>query len=146
MATFTNETRVREKLQLADTETVSSTLVLRSIDDAHEKILPILDSTVDPQSPEEALIMAETLLAGAELMRSLAAKGAHDLRNLRIGGQQIDEEQRFRALMVMSRELEKDGWRLLEPYVKPRPSRSIAKVTNTIPVLGETPENQNGAE
>ena len=137
MANFSTEADVRLKLQLNDTALVPTDLVNTSIDDAHELILRRLDASVDTQNPEPGLVAGETMVAGAQLLLSLAVKSAFAQKDVSIGGQRIDDD-RFSSLMTASTSLELFAWQLLEPYMTPLASRTLADATETVAVLGET--------
>lgn len=137
MASFATEADVRLKFQLDDATLVPSTLVVGSIDDAHEELLRFLDPQFDTTPAEEAVVMGETLLAGAHLFRTLAAKDAFDQKQATIGGQRLEAGKRFTALMAVAALTEDQAWYVLEPYIEARPSRVLAAVTDTVPVLGE---------
>ena len=137
MATFATEADVRGKFQLSDTTRVPSSLVTDSIDDAHAELLRFLDPEVDTVTPEEALVMGETLLAGAHLFRSIGAQDAFMQQQTVIGGQRIDGGARLNALMVIAALTEEKAWYILEPYVERRPAGVLAACTDTTPVLGE---------
>lgn len=137
MAAFTNESLVREKFQLHDTALVSSALVATSIDDAHTELLRHLDPAFDTSPAEAALVAGETLLAGAHVYRSLAAKDAHDQKHVLIGGQRLEGGGRFAALIAVSQMVEKLAWYTLEPCLLELPARRLVEVTESRPVLGE---------
>ena len=137
MAVFATESDVRLKFQLNDTTLVPSALVTASIEDAHAELLRFLDPAFNTASPDAALVMGETLLAGAHLFRSLASKDAFDQKAVAVGTQRIEAGQRFGALMAMASLTEQNAWYILEPYVLARPSLAPAGVTETTPVLGE---------
>jgi hypothetical protein len=137
MANFTTESDVRDKFQLTDTTLVPSALVTGSIDDAHTELLRYLDPIHDVPSPDNALVMGETLLAGAHLYRSLASHDAFDLKRLSLGGQRIEDGERFRALMIIAEASADCAWMLLEPYLLEQPPREVFDVNASTPVLGE---------
>jgi len=137
MANFSTEADVRLRFQLNDTAAVSSALVNASIDDAHTELLRFLDPVFDVPVPEDAVVMGETLLAGAYVFRSLASKEAYDEKQVSIGGQRIEAGKRFSALMAIGSLAEETAWYILEPYVEARPCVSLADVTDTVAVLGE---------
>ena len=137
MANFTDETTVRLKFQANDTSIIPTTLVTASISDAHEEILRRLDPIYDIPSPEENLILGETMLAGAHLLHSLAASDALNQKSITVGGQRIEGGNRFASIMTLADHAEREAWHMLEPYLLPQPSHTTAAVTDTIPVLGE---------
>ncbi len=137
MPTFTNESEVRQKFQLTDTTLVPSSLVAAAIDDAHAELLRFLDSDTVTEPPEDALVMGETLLAGAHLYRSLASKAAFDQKRLGIGSTKLEESSRFQSLMAVAEAAEEQAWYTLEPYLEAPPPRTVGDVTDTETVLGE---------
>jgi hypothetical protein len=137
MAAFATEADVRLKFQLNDTTLAPSALIQASIEDAHTELLRFLDPVFLTSTPEEALVIGETLLAGAHLFRSLASKEAFDQKQVSIGSQQIDGGKRFGALMAMASLTEKNAWYVLEPYLADMPSPSPVAATDSVPVIGE---------
>ncbi|MBN2310875.1 MAG: hypothetical protein JXR94_18010 [Candidatus Hydrogenedentes bacterium] len=136
MANFTTESTVRTKFQLTDPALVPTDLVAASIDDAHLELLRFLDPDLDTASPPSALIMGETLLAGAHLFRSLASKHAFEQKQVVVGGQRIEAGQRFAALSAIATLAEDNAWYLLEPYLAAGRPRVPAAATDTAPILG----------
>ena len=137
MAVFTTESAVRDKFQLTDTTLVPSALVTGSIDDAHEIVLRFLDPVFDVQSPDAEVVLGETLLSGAHLLRSLASSEAFTQKRLTIGGQRIDVARRFEALNDAADSAEERAWHVLEPFVLARPASKVADVTDTTPIVEE---------
>ena len=137
MAAFTSESAVRDKFQLTDTTLVPSALVTGSIDDAHEIVLRFLDPVFDVQSPDAEVVLGETLLSGAHLLRSLASSEAFTQKRLTIGGQRIDVARRFDALNDAADSAEEQAWHVLEPFVLARPASKVADVTDTTPIIEE---------
>ncbi|HPO12063.1 MAG TPA: hypothetical protein PLI09_01355 [Candidatus Hydrogenedentes bacterium] len=136
MAAFTSESAVRLKFQVTDTASVPQDLVLKSIEDAHEEIVRCLDPAVDQTSPEETLVLGETLLAGAHLLKSLAAKDAVQHKEVVVGGQRVDTGKRYAALMALSNQSGEQAWETLRPYLRESSGAVEAVVTDTTPVLG----------
>lgn len=136
MPNLTTDTLVRAKFQLTDTTLVPSSLVQTSIDDAHTELVRFLDPVMVTTPPEDALIMGETLLAGAHLYRALAAKESFDQKHIGIGRQHLEEGKRFEALTAVADRADAMAWYLLEPYVRAKPARIAAQATDTAPVLG----------
>jgi hypothetical protein len=137
MPNFTIESEVRARFELHDATLVPATLIDARIDDAHTELLRFLDHDFDAGSPDDALIMGETLLAGAHLFRSLAAKQSFEGKRLTVGGQRVEEGERFQALTAIAEAAESQAWYMLEPYLNTVPGRSPADATDTTPVLGE---------
>lgn len=137
MAIFTTETDLREKFQLADTTAVPAALVSRNIADAHTILLRFLDPAFDVPSPDDALVLGETLLAGAYLMRSLASASAFARKKVAVGGQRVEPPGQFEALTERADEAEEEAWRVLEPFLLERPADKLAGATDTQPVIAE---------
>ncbi len=136
MPPFTNENAVREKFQLDDAVLVPDALISRNLADAHAEILLLLDPHAPTNPPDDLLVLGETLLAGAYLMRSLAAKDAAHQKEIAIGGYRIGPARRFAALMQFSAETENAAWNALAPFLRRPPVRAPAVATDTQPVLG----------
>ncbi len=137
MPAFATEAGVRLRFQLNDAVLVPAELIDACIDDAHGEVERFLSADVEIDPPDDALITGETLLAGAYVFRAIAAKDAFAQRNVTIGGQRIEEGERFRALTAIAALTEKQAWFLLEPYLTAQPVRLIVDCTPTDPVLGE---------
>jgi hypothetical protein len=137
MASFTTETRVREKFGLGDGTLVPASLVESAIADAHAQVLRVLNPAFDADPAEEGVAMGETLLAGAHLFRSLASGQAFGQRTLTLGSQRIDDGRRFEALMAVAAGAEAEAWDALAPYLMELPGLEAGEVTATTPILGE---------
>ena len=134
---FTSEAAVRTKFNLTSANEVPSELIAAAIEDAHTQLERCLDPSVDTGSPEEALVLGETYLAGAHLFRTLASSQAFHGRRISVGGQRLDEGTRFEALSAGASQAEEQAWDMLEPYLAARPARVVGSVTDSTPVLGE---------
>ncbi len=137
MPIFTNEANVREKFQLTDTTLIPSALVTRNVDDAHTILLRFLDPAHDVPTPDDALVLGETLLAGAYLMRSLASAAAFSRKDIAIGGQRIQPARRVEALTELADEAEQEAWQTLEPFLALRPADKLAAATDSQPIVEE---------
>lgn len=137
MAYFTNETNVRDAFQLNNATRVPAALITVSIDEAHIEILRVLDESVDTVTPEAGLVSAETILAGAYVLRSLSWQHAAEQQHLALGTTRIEEGNRFRELRQAADTAESQAWTMLEPYVAAAPDASVATVTDTTPILEE---------
>ena len=136
MANFTSESLVRNKFELHDTTLVPSSLVDTSIDDAHAELLRFLDPVFQGGTPDAALVMGETLLAGAHVFRTLASGEAFAQKRVTIGGHRVEEGSRFKALSAVAEKAEEQAWYLLEPYLLACSGRSVGDVTDGTAVLG----------
>lgn len=137
MANFSTEADVRETFQLTDAVLVPSALVARSIDDAHSEILRFLDPQYDVIPAATGVILGETLLGGANLLRSLASKDAFTQKHLSVGGVRVQAGNRFETLTKLASDNADRAWEALEPFLLARPSRSLAEVTDSVPVVGK---------
>lgn len=137
MPAFTNESEVRARYDLNDATLVPAALIETAIADAHEELLRYLNPAFDVEEPEAVIVIGETLLAGAHLFRTLAAKQAFAGKRLTVGGQRIEEGTRFDTLMAVAASSEAQAWYILEPCLIAVPPRTAARATDTIPVLGE---------
>jgi hypothetical protein len=134
---FTTEAIVRTRFQIPDEATVSTALINASIEDAHTILLRYLDPQYDLPEPDAQLVLGETLLAGAQVFRSLAANDAATQQELSIAGQRISAGNRFASLMTLAGKAEDAAWRALAAYLVPKPGIPLAMTTDTMPILGE---------
>ncbi|MFO7974862.1 MAG: hypothetical protein R6V12_09535 [Candidatus Hydrogenedentota bacterium] len=136
MPSFTTEAMVRLRFQLNDTASVPTDLVQAAIDDAHTELLGRLDPAYAEEPYPEALVLGETLLAGANVYGTLAARDAHDQKHVVVGGQRIEAGDRFAALAATANGTRVTAWRLLAPFLREQPPHAPAGLTDTVPVLG----------
>jgi hypothetical protein len=137
MANFAGESGVRAKFQLNDSTLVPSALVVSSIDDAHVEVLRLLDPIYDVGSPDDAVVLGETMLAGAHLLRSLASDEGFRQRHLQVGGQRVGGDVRLDGLLALAQGAEERAWLTLEPFTLASASREVAAAMLSTPVLGE---------
>ena len=109
MAGFTTEALVREKFQLNDAALVPASLVNRNIDDAHLILLRFLDPVFDLPSPAAAVVLGETLLAGAYLMRSFAPGSIFAQKKVTVGGQRVEPAGKAEALNAQADAAEEEA-------------------------------------
>lgn len=136
MAGFTTEAMVRLRFQLHNTAAVPTDLVQAGIDDAHAELLPLLEADYGAEPFPEALVLGETLLAGANVYGALAAKDAHDQKHVVVGGQRVEAGKRFASLREVAQISRAKAWRLLAPFLRDHPPHNPATATGTVPVLG----------
>lgn len=137
MAGFTTEALVREKFQLTDTAQVPVSLVNRNVDDAHLILLRFLDPIFDLPEPAAAVVLGETWLAGAYLLRSLASGAAVRKRKVSVGGQKVEPSGKAEALLAQADAAEAEAWRTLEPYLVVIPTDRLAAASDSQPLLGD---------
>jgi len=117
MAAFTSEETVRLKFQLDNAPEATTALIEASIAHAHGVVLErIREDCVE--EPAEPVIVAETLLAGAALLRSLSARLALDKREVRLAGHQLETGKRFPALLTVAAAAEEEAFQLLTPWLR----------------------------
>ena len=138
MAYFCTAEQVRFKCQTTDATEVPTALIDDCIAEVHGQILMRLNPMLDLESPPEALETGEALLAGACLMRRLAAKNATTKATVVVGGQRLELGKQFEALLSMWKGLEEEAWQILAPYLNGIPRRSVGITTDSVPVLGES--------
>lgn len=136
MAEFATEAGVRLHVQADDESVASGALIAACIAEAHERVLAVLRADVDVESPAEALVQGETLVASAVLLRALASREAVDQVAVQIGGQRVDIGQKFASLMSIARRFEREADLLLGPFVRRAVASSPVLLTQTTPVLG----------
>jgi len=135
MAGFTTEALVREKFQLIDATQVLPSLVNRNIDDAHLILLRFLDPIFDLPSPAAAVVLGETLLAGAYLLRSLAPGSTYSRRKVTMGGQRVEPSGKAEAMHAEADRAEAEAWRTLETYLRIIPTDKLAFATDSQSIL-----------
>jgi len=117
MAAFTSEETVRLKFQLDNVPEATTALVTASIDNAHSMVLERVREEY-LEDPPESVVIAETLLAGAALLRSLSSRLALDKREVRLAGHQLETGKRFPALLAVAAAAEEEAFRLLAPWLR----------------------------
>jgi hypothetical protein len=134
---FTTEEHVRERFLPEGDAQATTNQIACAIDAAHLQIAPALrpDAPLDP--PSEAIVLGETLLAGARLFEALAAHDAYDQRRLKVGHAEVREGERFRSLMAAAADAESRAWEVLAPFMAAKEQRVPAAATDSQPVLGE---------
>lgn len=115
MAAFTTEEAVRLKFRLEESDGATDALVAAGIAHAHHDVLTRIRPEF-AETPPDAVVIAETLLAGAATLRSLGARLALDRRETRLSGHQIETGRRFPALIETAAAAEAEAARLLAPY------------------------------
>lgn len=138
MPTFTTEALVRLKFQLTSTQDFPASLINDAIAEAHEPIAARLDPGVDTGSPPTALVIGETLLAGARTLRSLAVREATTQRSVVVGGQRVDTGTRQAQLALSAALAEEQAWEMLAPFLTPPPGTRSLSPTETTPIFDST--------
>ncbi len=139
MTPFTTVEQVRGKFDLPGEDDLPDAPIEQSIADAHRDVMALIAGAHASPPVDEAIILAETYLAGAHLFRTLAAREAFDQQRVAIGRQRVEEGARFRSLLAIAAAAEAEGWRWLAPFAEAWSSRKLARPTDSKPVLGEKP-------
>ena len=117
MSAYTTGKMLRVKFQLDSLAEVTSALIEASIKHAHGIVINrIREEYLD--APPEPVIVAETLLAGAALLRSLSARLALDRREARLAGHQLETGKRFPAMLAVAEAAEAEALELLKPWLR----------------------------
>ncbi len=135
MQPFADIALVRLKLQLTE-DTATDALISDCLAAAHRRIVPRLRPGVDPETHAEVLAAGEALLAGACVMRRLAASRALQNRSVTIAGQRLDNAADPGALSCAARAVEDGAWRVLAPLLAPPPVAPDMMCSPSRPVLG----------
>jgi len=137
MPEFTTLSRIRDTFHLADTASAPDSLLERALADAHTVLTARLDPDVETDPPEEALVLGETLLAGAHVFRALSAADAAEQRHVAIGTARVQAGRRFDALAALAAFAQEQAWYVLGPYLRQPVPRTLLGASATAPVLGE---------
>lgn len=137
MPEFTTVARIRDTFHLADTAIAPDALIERALADAHTEITARLNPNAETEPPDEALVLGETLLAGAHVFRALAAGDAAEQRHVAIGTARVQAGRRFDALAALAALAQDQAWYILAPYLRQPVPRTLLGASATAPVLGE---------
>ncbi len=137
MALFASEADIRGRLLLPSAEELPAEIVTGALEDAHAALLVRLDPVHDSASPPPGLIAAEALLAGAGVMRWLAAGAISNGRSVRLGGQTIADTQSDARWLGLANETEARAWDLASAYLLPIGGPDALAASDTQPVLGD---------
>lgn len=119
---FTTVVIVRIHAQLHDLDLAPDALIEQRIADAHADLLRDLDAA-HLDSGDAVLRAAETELATAYVLRSLAGRAAAEERELRAGDFRLATAGRARALLERAADEERRGWARARPFLAHRPTR-----------------------
>ncbi len=113
---FTDVATVRLHTGLADEERVSDEVIEQRIADAHADILRDLAAEY-AESTDAVLATAETELASAYVLRSLALGAAFADKDLRSGDLTLRQRGRSGTLLAHADDEERRAWGRLLPYL-----------------------------
>ena len=136
MSTFAAEDDVRLKLQLSEAA-ASAELIADCLLQAHLCVAMRLAPGVDTTREADRLRDGEALLAGALVLRALAAGQAAERRNVSLAGQRLDTGARGPALCEAAASAEFRGWERLAPVLATPPAPLPALATDPMPLAGD---------
>jgi len=106
---FTDETTIRTHTGWENTDLVPSALIVQRLDDAHEAFLADLDPA-HTSSSDPLLKLAETELATAYLLRSLATESGFEDRDIRTANLTLRAGGRSQTLADLAKGEEERAW------------------------------------
>lgn len=122
---YTNETRVRQHTGWHNSDLVPSELVVQRIADAHAELVAAIEAV---STVPELLELAETELAVAFLLRSLANESGFADRDLRTSNLTLRAGGRAQTLLELAASEEAAAWRHVRPYLRRQPQRQVLKL------------------
>lgn len=114
---FTDETTIRTHAGWENTDLVPSGLVVQRLSNAHERLLDEIDPTY-MNSADPILKLAETELASAFLLRSLAAESGFEDRDIRTTNLTLRAGGRAKTLLDLADTEEASAWAHARPFLK----------------------------
>lgn len=114
---FTDEDTIRTHTGWQNTDLVPSGLITQRIENAHAALLLEIDPAYQ-ESTDALLILAETELATACLLRSLATEAGFEDRDLRTANLTMRAGSRVENLRELADVEEASGWRHARPFLK----------------------------
>ena len=119
---FTDETTIRTHTGWQNTDLVPSGLITQRIQNAHAALLVEIDPAYH-ESTDPLLILAETELATAYLLRSLATEAGFEERDLRTSNLTLRAGARVENLNELAGAEEASAWRHARPFLRRGTSR-----------------------
>lgn len=126
---FTDETTVRTHAGWHNTDLVTSDLLTQRIGDAHEALLEALDPEHE-SSTDSLLKLAETELATAYLLRSLAVESSFEDRDIRTGNLTLRAGGRAQTLAQLADLEEERAWSHARLFLKTGATRIPLKLVS----------------
>jgi hypothetical protein len=123
---FTDESRVRTHSGWDNTDLVPSELLARRIEDAHDELLAAIDPAY--AGGDALLTLAETELATAFTLRSLAVESGFEDRDIRTGNLTLRAGGRAATLADLAEREERAAWRHARPFLKTGATRTAFKL------------------
>ncbi|MCG3197204.1 MAG: hypothetical protein HUU16_11795 [Candidatus Omnitrophica bacterium] len=120
---FTDEATIRTHAGWENTDLVTNALVTQRLSNAHERLLDEIDpahaNSIDP-----VLKLAETELATAFLLRSLATESGFEDREVRTANLTLRAGGRARTLLELADSEEAAAWAHARPFLKTGATRT----------------------
>ncbi len=114
---FTSEVMIRTHTGWQDTDLVPSALITQRIENAHAALLLEIDAAYQ-SSTDALLVLAETELATAFLLRSLATEAGFEDRDLRTANLTLRAGSRVEKLSELAELEETSAWRHVRPFLR----------------------------
>ena len=127
---FTDETTIRTHTGWDNADLVSATLISQRISDAHEALLAEIDSAYE-MSSDPLLKLAETELATAYLLRSLANESGFEDRDLRTQNLTLRAGGRAQTLLQLADLEEEAAWKHARSFLKTGTRRTPLKLVKS---------------
>ena len=127
---FTDEATIRTHSGWDNVDLVPSGLIAQRIADAHETFLSALDPA-HAESEDALLKLAETELATAYLLRSLAVESGFEDRDIRTGTLTLRAGGRAKTLIELADSEENRAWSHARPFLKKGLSRIPLKLVTS---------------
>ena len=137
MGTVVLESEVRLRTQANDTVAVPTALVDVAMEDANTVLVQHLAADAYDAPVDDLVVLGETLLSCALLLRSLASSAAVSGESVRVGGQSLERGKRFAELQRAAAGFEAEAWDVLAPFVAAPPGEAAMSVSESQPVIGE---------
>lgn len=114
---FTDENTIRTHTGWQNTDLVPSGLITQRIENAHAALLMEIDPAYQ-ESIDPLLSLAETELATAYLLRSLATEAGFEDRDLRTANLTLRAGSRVENLSDLAEAEEVSAWRHARPFLR----------------------------
>lgn len=114
---FTDENTIRTHTGWQNTDLVPSELIAQRIENAHAALVVEIDPAFQ-ESTDPLLRLAETELATAYLLRSLATEAGFEDRDLRTANLTIRTGSRVENLSELAEAEETSAWRHARPFLR----------------------------
>jgi hypothetical protein len=124
---FTDEATIRTHTGWDNTDLVTSALIEQRLDNAHSELLAQIDPAY-ASSTDPMLKLAETELATAYLLRSLASESGFEDRDIRTANLTLRSGGRAKTLLELASEEEASALRHARGFLRVGTSRTPLKL------------------